>query len=401
MDSEQSPTDAGRQAAAASPAVPGPQDDALGRRLREKIEQAGGWMAFDAFMAEALYAPGLGYYSGGRPIFGLDPRGGSDFVTAPELSPFFGRTVAAQVLQGLLASGTAEVIEFGAGTGALAEQLLDALPAALPDGRPLHYAIVDLSGPLRGRQQERLARFGHRVRWLDAWPERIEGVIVGNEVLDAMPVALVSRAADTPAGHWHARGVALAPDGRFAFADRHEALPLADTGRAAEALAAWPAGAEAVTETHTQAEAFIASLAERLVRGLVLLIDYGFPESEYYHPQRAAGTLMCHQAHVADADPLVAVGQKDITAHVNFSGVALAAQDAGLDVLGYTSQARFLINCGLTDVLKTATAAERAMAQKLITEHEMGELFKVIALARDCGDLDPIGFSVGDRSHRL
>ncbi len=389
---------------------------ALVARIASRIAEAGGWMPFDDFMAEALYAPGLGYYSGGRRIFGLGPEGGSDFVTAPELSPFFGRALAVQVREALAASQTGRVYEFGAGTGALAEQLLEALDAddADDDGMlrvPVDYTIVELSAHLRERQQARLARFAPRVRWLDAWPETIEGVVVGNEVLDAMPVKLLHRSG----GRWHERGVvdladpasaarAVDPanDGsrRFAFADLDSPFSLEGETQAAAALMDGFFIDGSVTEIHTIAESFVASLADRLRRGVAILVDYGFPEHEYYHPQRLGGTLMCHQAHQADGDPLVAIGDKDITAHVNFSGIALAAQEAGLTVLGYTSQARFLINCGLVDLLAAASVGERANAQKLVNEHEMGELFKVIALSRGC-ELDPIGFHAGDRSHML
>jgi SAM-dependent MidA family methyltransferase len=409
--------------------------DALVARIASRIAAAGGWMPFDDFMAEALYAPGLGYYSGGRRIFGLGPASGSDFVTAPELSPFFGRALAVQVREALAASNTGRIYEFGAGTGALAEQLLEALDAddADDDGMlrvPMDYTIVELSADLRGRQQARLARFAPRVQWLDAWPETIEGVVVGNEVLDAMPVKLLHRSG----GRWHERGVvdlsphgrlrSLPPEGagrdgpggagsrapstgnpdggprRFAFADIDTPFSLEGETQAATALmdGFFPDGS--VTEIHSIAEGFVASLADRLRRGVAILVDYGFPEHEYYHPQRTGGTLMCHQAHRADGDPLADIGAKDITAHVNFSGIALAAQEAGMTVLGYTSQARFLINCGLVDLLAAASVGERANAQKLVNEHEMGELFKVIALARDC-ELDPIGFRVGDRSHML
>ena len=416
--------------------------DALVARIASRIAAAGGWMPFDDFMAEALYAPGLGYYSGGRRIFGLGPASGSDFVTAPELSPFFGRALAVQVREALAASNTGRIYEFGAGTGALAEQLLEALDAddADDDGMlrvPMDYTIVELSADLRGRQQTRLARFAPRVQWLDAWPETIEGVVVGNEVLDAMPVKLLHRSG----GRWHERGVvdladpaaaaraavgtddgrhpfgeadasgaARHPFGeadasgaarhRFAFADIDTPFSLEGETQAATALmdGFFPDGS--VTEIHSIAEGFVASLADRLRRGVAILVDYGFPEHEYYHPQRTGGTLMCHQAHRADGDALADIGAKDITAHVNFSGIALAAQEAGMTVLGYTSQARFLINCGLVDLLAAASVGERANAQKLVNEHEMGELFKVIALARDCV-LDPIGFRVGDRSHML
>jgi SAM-dependent MidA family methyltransferase len=385
-------------------------------RIASRVAAAGGWMPFDDFMAEALYAPGLGYYSGGRRIFGLGPESGSDFVTAPELSPFFGRALAVQVREALTASGSERVYEFGAGTGALAEQLLEALDAddADDDGMlrvSVDYTIVELSAHLRERQQARLARFAPRVRWLDAWPETMAGVVVGNEVLDAMPVKLLHRTG----GRWHERGVvdladpasagrAVDPanDGsrRFAFADLDVPFALEGETQAATALMDGFFIDGSVTEIHPIAESFVASLADRLRRGVAILVDYGFPEHEYYHPQRLGGTLMCHQAHRADGDPLADIGDKDITAHVNFSGIALAAQEAGLTVLGYTSQARFLINCGLVDLLAAASVGERANAQKLVNEHEMGELFKVIALARGC-DLDPIGFRAGDRSHML
>src|ERR1700761_2072725 len=393
-----------------------PPDNALVARIASRIAAAGGWMPFDDFMAEALYAPGLGYYSGGRRIFGLGPEGGSDFVTAPELSPFFGRALAVQVREALAASATGRVYEFGAGTGALAEQLLEALDAddADDDGMlrvPVDYTIVELSGHLRERQQARLARFAPRVRGLEAWPEAIEGVVVGNEVLDAMPVKLLHRSG----GRWHERGVVdledpasakRAAEGtddgrhRFAFADLDAPFSLEGETQAASALMDGFFVDGSVTEIHTIAESFVTSLADRLQRGVAILVDYGFPEHEYYHPQRLGGTLMCPQAHQADGDPLADVGDKDITAHVNFSGIALAAQEAGLTVLGYTSQARFLINCGLVDLLAAASVGERANAQKLVNEHEMGELFKVIALARGV-EIDPIGFRAGDRSHML
>jgi SAM-dependent MidA family methyltransferase len=357
--------------------------ESLSGRLREKLLAAlaggGGWLSFERFMAIALYEPGLGYYMRGAPILGRD------FVTAPELSPFFGRALARQVRQALDAAGAAEVIEFGAGSGALAEQLLHAL-----DDRIGRYSIVELSGGLRARQAARLAPFGERVRWLDRLPEAIHGVVLGNEVLDAMPVVLLR----WDGGSWLERGVGVDAAGRLAWLDRPTALRPPD----ASAPATWPAGA--LTEIHPQAEAFVRTLAERLHRGAAFFVDYGFPEAEYYHPQRSGGTLMCHRAQRADPDPLADVGDKDITAHVNFSAVALAAQDAGLDVIGYTTQARFLMNCGLLDLLEGASVAEVANAQKLLTEHEMGELFKVIGLARGIA-LDPIGFAAGDRSHTL
>jgi SAM-dependent MidA family methyltransferase len=354
---------------------------ALTERVCQAIAAAGGWLPFDRLMAMALYEPGLGYYANDSRKFGLFPQSGSDFVTAPELSPLFGRALAAQVAQGLAASGSARVTEFGAGSGALAEQLLDTLGDAVAD-----YAIVDLSGSLRARQQQRLARFAPRVRWLDAWPDAIDGVVLGNEVLDAMPVQLIA----FDGAQWRERGVVWQGE-RLAWQDRPTHLrPPVD--------ATFPPGT--VTERHAQACAFVASLVERLARGLVLLIDYGFPEAEYYHPQRHGGTLMCHRAHRSDDEPLVDLGEKDITAHVDFTAIALAAQDAGADVLGYTSQARFLVNCGLPALMAEADAPARAAAHKLIAEHEMGELFKVLALGRGLS-IDLLGFATGDRMHRL
>ncbi len=354
---------------------------ALAAHIREGIAAAGGWVPFDRFMHEALCTPGLGYYARDSRQLGWLPQSGSDFVTAPELSPLFGRALAVQVRQGLDAAQADEVFEFGAGSGALAEQLLETLGE-----RVRRYTIVDVSGALRARQQQRLARFGARVAWADRLPEAMHGVAVGNEVLDAMPAKLLA----FDGRGWSERGVAL-HDGGFAFADvpTDERLPVDG-----------PFVPGSVTEIHPQARAFIATLAEHLTRGLAIFIDYGFPEAEYYHPQRSGGTLMCHRAHQADADPLSDVGLKDITVHVDFTGIALAAQDAGMDVAGYTSQGRFLLNCGLAAMLETASPAERSAAQKLINEHEMGELFKVIALSRGI-TIDPVGFAVGDRMHRL
>ena len=351
--------------------------------IRQAIEAAQGWLPFDRYMSLALYAPDLGYYMRHDRQIGAWPAG-SDFVTAPELTPLFAQALAPSLRQALVASGTQAVIEFGAGSGALAEVLLEALGGAVAS-----YRIVELSGPLRARQMQRLARFGARVSWLEQWPvaSTLEAVVLGNEVLDAMPVQLLVFDGD----QWRERGVALAADGSLAWRDRPTGLRPPHDGPFLPGM---------VTEIHAQAEAFVASLAHTLARGAAFFIDYGFPAAEYYHPQRHGGTLMCHRAHQADPDPLVDAGEKDITAHVNFTGIALAGQDAGLDVLGYTSQARFLLNNGIADPMARAGVRERAAAQKLVAEHEMGELFKVIGFAKGC-NFDAIGFTAGDRSHRL
>ncbi|HSV45317.1 MAG TPA: SAM-dependent methyltransferase [Ramlibacter sp.] len=354
---------------------------ALRTLLDQAIGRAGGWLPFDRYMALALYAPGLGYYSNGLRKFGALPSSGSDFITAPEMTPLFGQALAVQVADALKATGTREVWEFGAGSGALAGQLLAALGKRV--GR---YTIVDVSGELRARQQQALAAHGERVRWASEWPERIEGVVVGNEVLDAMPVKLLARSS----GVWHERGVVL-HEGALAFGDRPTQLrpPVEIAGNH-----------DYLSEIHPQAEAFVRSLADRLHRGAAFFIDYGFGEDEYYHAQRHMGTLMCHRGHLADTDPLADPGAKDITAHVNFSGIALAAQEAGLATLGYTSQARFLMNCGIVPLLAAAPLAERVAGQRLLAEHEMGELFKVIGLHKGAF-WDSVGFCEGDRTQRL
>ncbi len=365
-----------------------PGQQALSTLIQRSIANAGGWLGFDRFMALALYAPGMGYYANHLRKFGLTPESGSDFATAPEMSTHFGRSLANQVSEALHVTGTDEVWEFGAGSGALALQLLNHLGDQVK-----RYTIVDLSGSLRERQQTTLQAHAHKVQWVDALPEQLSGVVVGNEVLDAMPVQLLVRTG----GVWHERGVVWQADA-FHWADRvTELRPPVDV----------PGEHDYLTEIHPQAEAFVATLADRFKAGeastgkggAAFLIDYGFPETEYFHPQRSMGTLMCHKLHKSDTDPLVDVGGKDITAHVNFTGVALAAQDAGLHVLGYTSQAHFLINCGLLPPLVDAPLDEKTMVQKLITEHEMGELFKVVAFGTT--EWEPLGFAHGDRTYAL
>jgi SAM-dependent MidA family methyltransferase len=362
-------------------------------RVHKAILAAQGWLPFDQFMALVLYEPGLGYYANQQPKFGAMPQSGSDFVTAPELSPLFGATLAQQVAEALKATGTDEVWEFGAGSGALAHQLLSELKRMGCEVR--RYNIMDLSSTLKARQQSLLAEFGDQVKWLSEWPVSLQGVVVGNEVLDAMPVKLLHRIQ----GQWHERGVVLAaqsdhPDG-LAWEDRPTDLrpPLEPVGEH-----------DYLTEIQPQGEAFVTSLAERLLAsekgGAAFFLDYGFPEAEFFHPERHMGTLMCHQAHKADVNPLEALGLKDITAHVNFTGMALAGQDAGLEVLGYTSQARFLLNLGLAERMAESGLAQRAQAIKLINEHEMGELFKVLGFATHA-HWQAQGFAVGDRSHRL
>ena len=410
----------------ASTAVPLQTLQTLQSQIAHAIKAAGGWIGFDTFMQLALYTPGWGYYSRNAQQFGLMParsasEPGSDFATAPEISPHFGRTLAQQVAEAMDVTSCSEVWEFGAGSGALAEQILQALGSRIS-----RYTIVDVSGSLRQKQQQRLAVFGSQVAWADALPDTIHGIVLGNEVLDAMPVKLLVRPA-AAASAWLERGVALVPEDSlnppeggcmFAFADRPSLLEPPLEAGATQQL---DAHTSYVTEIHPQAEAFIRTLADRLKSGAIFLIDYGFPAHEYYHPQRSMGTVMCHRAHQMDGNPLLDVGDKDITAHVNFTGIALAGQDAGLRVVGYTSQGRFLLNCGLlalpalsdtTDRGGVAGLSERSRLQKLINEHEMGELFKVIAFAavppahdpearKRLENWQPLGFTAGDRLHTL
>ncbi len=358
----------------------------LQTRVHEAIRQAGGWLGFERFMEMALYTPGLGYYANDLRKFGLMPGGatdaGSDFVTAPEMSPRFGQALARQIAEAFEATGVTEVWEFGAGSGALAEQILQALPQIT------RYTIVDLSGSLRARQQQRLSSFDTKLSWATALPDNMRGVVIGNEVLDAMPVKLLGRLNSV----WCERGVFL-HEGALAYADQ-----LTDLRPPFEVVGEH----DYITEIHPQAEGFVRTLADRLEAGAIFMIDYGFPEHEYYHPQRSMGTVMCHRAHQVDADALADVGYKDITAHVNFTGIALAGQEAGLQVLGYTGQGRFLLNCGVLIGMEDAPIADRVMVQKLIHEHEMGELFKVIAFgAKDTAVWQPMGFATGDRTHTL
>ena len=391
-------------------ALPPPDEDqlaasrALARRLSEAIGAAGGWLRFDEWMRRTLYEPGLGYYSGGSRKFGAE----GDFVTAPEISPLFGECVAAQCAQWFDEGVEPAVFEFGAGSGALAAQVLARLEALGFPG--VEYRIVELSGELRERQRETIAARAPRaaapVRWLDALPERIDGVVLGNELLDAMPVRLFRLEGEAVLE----RGVTLS-QGAFALADRPADAAFEAAVRAAldrsgwAAHGGWPDGY--CSELGEQAAAWTGSVASRIGRGAMLLLDYGFPRAEYYHPQRAQGTLMCHYRHRAHADPLWLPGLQDVTAHVDFGAVRDAALAGGLELLGYASQANFLLNCGLLESFARTSggdAIEQARAsravQKLVSEAEMGELFKAIAFGRGVGG-DALGFRRRDRSASL
>ena len=353
------------------------------------IRANGGWIPFDRYMRQVLYAPGLGYYSAGSTKLG-DAAAGGDFVTAPEISPLFAQALAAQVAQ-IFEHTPAQIVEFGAGSGRLAADLIAALRArGVPCAR---YAIVEVSADLRQRQQQRLAQAP--VEWLDAAPVGFEGVMLANEVLDVMPVRLFARRG----GSIVERGVGL-QDGRFVLIEREAPPELrAAVAEIERDVGELPAGY--ASEIGFEARAWMASVGDWLRRGVLLAVDYGFPRREYYHPQRLMGTIMCHYRHRAHADPFWWPGLNDLTAHVDFSAMAESAHAAGLDVLGYTSQAHFLLNCGLIDRLGEHHApASSAAAHRLVSEAEMGELFKVLAVGRGI-EVPLLGFARGDRLHRL
>lgn len=370
---------------------------ALSRRLADEIEARGGWMSFARYMELALHCPGLGYYGGGSRKFGASTEGG-DFVTAPEITPLFGQALARQVGPIMAAAAAPMVLEVGAGSGRLAADLLTALRAS--GATPAQYLILELSGELRARQRDTLTEavpeLLDRVVWLDHLPERFSGCVLGNELLDAMPVHAVAWRDDG----LKERGVTL-DKGQFAWSERPAADFLVD------AAAEIPAQAPYASELGLVAAGWAAAWGERLAKGALLLIDYGLPRHEYYHPSRNGGTLRCHYRHRSHDDPFWWPGLSDITAHVDFTAIAEAGHGAGLDVLGYTSQANFLINCGLGDLVAARHEASEASGlrassatQMLISPNEMGELFKVIALGR--GVATPlIGFARGDRLHTL
>ncbi|MGH8702720.1 MAG: class I SAM-dependent methyltransferase, partial [Burkholderiales bacterium] len=340
-----------------------------------------------------LYAPGLGYYMAGARKLGRD----GDFVTAPELSRLYGRTLARQLKQ-LAGFGLNEILEIGAGSGALAADLLTELERL--GCAPERYLILELSPDLRDRSRDTLAarapRLLERVAWLSRLPPSFAGVVIGNEVLDAMPAHVFERQG--------ARILELgvtSRNGRFDWAARPSGTAPAEVD-----ASCFPADGYR-SEIQYVARGFARSLGDCLARGVALFIDYGFPRREYYHPERARGTLMCHYRHRAHDDPFFLPGLQDITTHLDFSAIAQAGREGELDLLGYTSQAQFLVNCGITEILAETPASDAAayapiaaQAHKLLSPAEMGELFKVIAFGK--GVHTPLrGFTQGDRAHTL
>ena len=367
--------------------------EALVAHVVRDIQKHNGWISFARYMELALYTPGLGYYAAGARKLGE----GGDFVTAPEMTPLFAQCIARQVLD----LGLPHILELGAGSGALAVELL--LELERLECVPHKYFILEVSADLRERQRERIAQLSsgleERVEWLDVLPSVFEGVILANEVLDAIPACVVTTC----------QGAILeafvqysSKDGLFSW---YETTAPDHVSRAANQLNL--PKHDYRTEINLSTRALVTRLAQILTRGVMLFIDYGFPAREFYHSQRSCGTLMCHYRHHAHDDPFSLVGLQDITTHVDFSAVAEAAHAGGAALLGYANQAQFLINCGITERLSQVPASDTARyaplaaaAQKLLSPAEMGELFKVIALGK--GVSTPLlGFTRGDKSHTL
>jgi SAM-dependent MidA family methyltransferase len=371
----------------------------LSARIGKAIADAGGWISFSRYMEMALYEPGLGYYSAGARKFGQ----GGDFVTAPEVAPLFSRCMAGQCAEALGSQG-GDVLELGAGSGVMAAAMLAEFESL--GALPARYLILDVSADLRERQYATLAaavpRLLGRVEWLDRLPEGFEGVVVANEVLDALPVDRFA----WRGGGAKALGVAAGAGG-FEWA---EAAPGAALAAAVDAIrrdcgADWPDGY--VSEVNTGLAAWLEAVAGALARGVLLLVDYGLPRREFYSAERDAGTLLCHFRHRFNDDPFARPGLQDITAWVDFTAVAEAAESAGLDIVGFTTQAHFLIGNGLADRLQDAARLDPVQrvnlsrqAMALTLPGEMGERFKVIALAKGY-DAPLRGFAVRDLRHTL
>lgn len=383
---------------------PGAAEKQRSRELCELIAAAcarsGGLIPFSEFMSLALYAPGPGYYSGGLQKFGA----GGDFITAPEVSPLFARCLARQAADVLTTLLQPQVLEFGAGSGVMAADMLLELERleALPDS----YLILELSAELSQRQRETIERIAPhllpRVHWLDSLPDSFSGVVVANEVLDAMPVECFR----IHGGRVESLMIGVADEKlRAEYAPAPPAIE--QSVRLIEQRRGQPLPDGYCSEYNPQLPAWLQSIAAVMHSGLVLLIDYGYPVSEYYHEQRSNGTLMCHYHHRAHPDPLWYPGLQDITAFVDFSAVAHAAVEAGFDVSGYTTQAMFLLASGLPE-LHQAASSDDALQQLQLAQQvktltlpsEMGERFKVMALGRGL-DQDLRGFSMQDYRSRL
>lgn len=397
----------------ASLPTPSPTAQALSQQLsqliQQKIKNAGGWISFAEFMQMALYTPGLGYYSGGAKKFGQD----GDFVTAPEISPLFAQTIALQTSQILACSDAkslnASVLELGAGTGQFAADLLLELDHL--NCLPKQYFILEVSAHLRQVQAETLqARLPNnlydKLVWLNELPEKFRGLILGNEVLDAIPAHIVHKTAEG----WCERGVSFNNSKTCKFIWQDAALTQPNLVEHLPQILVEHLPIGYISEVNPAASALVRSLADMLETGAILLIDYGFGVAEYYHPQRSQGTLMCHYQQMAHDNPLINIGLQDITAHVDFTSIAsvldMPCEATSMRLAGYVNQAQFLINCGILNILQRHSPEDvqymklAAAAQKLLSPAEMGELFKIICFTKNI-DEPLIGFTQGDKAHTL
>lgn len=366
---------------------------ALCQLIQNEIQEKGD-IPFSRFMELALYAPNLGYYANGRLKIGQT----GDFITAPSLSPLFGQTLAQQ-LKPLLPEVGGVIYEFGAGTGVLAADLLNALESSLHT-----YYIVEVSAQLAKQQRQHIVKYApeslDKVVWLAQLPEQLEGILIGNEVLDAMPI---ERIRCDESNKWQR---AYVSQERGEFILKYQETE--DENIVQAALQYFPDNTPYTSELHLTQYAFIQTLAQKLTRGAMIWIDYGFDAAQYYHPQRNDGTLIGHHRHHSIHDPFYRVGLTDLTSHVNFSDIADAACTNGLDLIGYTTQANFLFNLGILERLgqqyPEADSVEyiraAAAVHQLTAQHEMGELFKVIAFGKNIS-VDWQGFLMGDMCHKL
>ncbi|MDK2753626.1 MAG: SAM-dependent methyltransferase [Gammaproteobacteria bacterium] len=377
---------------------PEPDSEALAHsarvveRVQTEIEGRGGVLPFDRYMDLVLYEPGLGYYASGTRKFGRQ----GDFVTAPELGSLYGRCVARQVAQILAQLDGGSLLEFGAGSGVLAATVLTEL--AERDSLPAEYLIVEVSPALRAQQQQTLAGQIEqnlvKVRWLDSLPESgFRGVILANEVLDAMPIIRFRVGAE---GHMTA-GV-VRRNGHLDWSWQRD--PSQD-GRIDRLVQQYGLVADYTSEVNPRAAAWMQTVGRVLDAGLILVMDYGYPGAEYYHYERSNGTLMCHYQHRAHMDPFLYPGLQDLTAHVDFSAVAAAGQLAGLDIAGFTSQEAFLLSTGVLDLVAHESSGPvdpklSAELKQLTLSSEMGESFKALAMVKHI-DSPLLGFSLRDR----
>lgn len=368
----------------------------LSNIIYQKLAAHNNWLPFDDYMSTALYTPELGYYTNENSPFSMWATSG-DFITAPLLTPLFGACLAYQAIEVFKRTNSFKILEIGAGTGRLAADILTKLTELHID---VQYFILELSASLRAEQQATVTKITPKiiseVTWLDELPSNFNGLIIGNEVLDAMPVKLIGM----NHGRRFERGISQ-KNGELIYIDQATDYFLPMNPEWIEALKV--SNSFYLSETHHQQIAFMLSLKESLRQGVIIMLDYGFPAHEFYHPQRNEGTLMCHIQHVAHADALYYPGVQDITAHVNFSALK---NIPGLSAIGYCNQANFLINNGLLELI-TQSPDPRVSANhtlRLISEAEMGELFKVMAWSRglsfDHNDTLQ-GFTRGDRLHTL